>query len=503
MRERTPRRRRKVAAPPPDDFLPGDLFAEGYEAALRGLEEKMRDCPDLVRRRLNLKSGEEATLFYLDGLVDRDLLQRDLLGPLCSAPERVLADPSSLPLAQWQEEASIAGAVERLFYGFVLLVAEERPSALAFALKGWKERSLEEPQVERNIRGAHEGFTEDLGTNMALLRRRLRTPRLKFSQFKLGERAPFRVCLAYLEDLACPELLDRLKGRLARVDLDAVQFPSYLEQLTAEHPFSPFPQYETTERPDKAAAALLEGRVVVLLDGAPGSLLVPANFFQFFQAPDDYNMSWVVASTIRFFRILAVFLAILLPSFYVALLTFHYEAIPWSLLLPLVAARTKVPLPPVMEAFFMAFIIELIFEAAVRLPSYIGQVIGIVGGLVIGQAIVAAGIVSNVMVIIIAVTAVANFAVPAHEMSLAMRFIRFPIMVLSAFFGIVGLLVGGSFLLTHLLGLESLGQPYFSPLAPFRPENLKDAFVRGPLTAQGPRPRVTRPLDPYRGKGRR
>ncbi|NLG84265.1 MAG: spore germination protein, partial [Firmicutes bacterium] len=225
MRER--RRRREKAAGTSSNNIPSAvLFAEGYEAALRGLEEKMRDCPDLVRRRLVLPGGE-AMLFFLDGLVDRDLLQRDLLTPLSSSPETVLADPSVLPVAEWHEETLLQEAVERLFYGFALLVVKDRPSALAFAFKGWKERTLDEPEVERNIRGAHEGFTEDLSTNMAILRRRLRTPQLKFKQLKLGKRAPSRFCLAYLEDLVSPEILARLAERLARIDLDVVQSPSY------------------------------------------------------------------------------------------------------------------------------------------------------------------------------------------------------------------------------------------------------------------------------------
>ena len=190
---------------------------------------------------------------------------------------------------------------------------------------------------------------------------------------------------------------------------------------------------------------LLEGRILILVDGTPVVLMVPVNFFQFFQAFDDYSTNWIVASVLRFLRILAVFVAIFLPSFYIAVLTFHYEAIPWSLLVSLVHARSKVPFPPVIEALLMEFIIELIREAAIRLPSYIGQVIGIVGGLVIGQAVVSAGIVSNVMIIVVGVTAVAGFIVPAYEMGLALRLIRFPMMLISSIFGIVGLISGGRF----------------------------------------------------------
>ncbi len=480
-----------------------ERFDQGYAQALARLDDELRDCPDLVERPFTLVSGEHATLLHFDGMVNQDLLERDLLPALLTISGGQLADPRGvIPVATIKTQETIEQALASLCAGFVLLVVEGLPHALAFEFKGWEKRAVEEPQTERNIRGPHEGFIESLRTNTALLRKKVNTPNLKIKEMTLGQRSPATVALVYLEGVANPEILLRLSKRLQEIDFDAIQASGFIEQLTTENVLSPFPQTQATERPDKAVGNLLEGRILVIVDGTPVVLMAPVNFFQFFQAFDDYSTNWLPASVLRFLRILAVFLTIFLPSFYIAVLTFHYEALPWSLLTILVHARSKVPFPPVVEALLMELIIELIREAAVRLPSYIGQVIGIVGGLVIGQAVVNAGIVSNVMIIVVGVTAIASFVVPSYEMGLAMRLIRFPIMIISSIFGIVGLISGGAILLTHLLSLESLGQPYFAPLAPLQPKNLKDTFLRLPHQLQGPRPKTARPVDPYRGKGR-
>ncbi len=480
-----------------------ERFDQGYAQALARLDDELRDCPDLVERPFTLAGGEHATLFHFDGLVNQDLLERDLLPALLAIPGERLAEPRDvIPVATIKIQETIEQALESLCSGFVLLAAEGLPHALAFEFKGWERRAVEEPQVERNIRGPHEGFSENLRVNTSLIRKKVRTPQLKIRELTLGRRSHTAVALVYLEGVANPELLARIEERLHRIDYDAIQASGCLEQLITENPLSPFPQTQATERPDKAVGNLLEGRILVIVDGTPAVLMAPVDFFQFFQAFDDYSTNWIVSSVLRFLRIAAVFLAIFLPSFYIAVLTFHYEALPWTLLVSLVQTRSKVPVPPIVEAFLMEFVIELIREAAIRLPSYIGQVIGIVGGLVIGQAVVSAGIVSNLMIIIVGVTAIASFVIPSYEMGLAMRLIRFPVMIVSSIFGITGLLACGTILLTHLLSLESLGQPYFAPLAPLQPGNLKDAFIRAPFTMQGPRPRFVRPADSYRGKGR-
>lgn len=482
-----------------------ERFDQGFDPAVQRIEDEFRDCADLVHRSFALASGERAALFHLDGMVNQDLLQRDLLPYLLSCSGRALREPrNSLPVAAIKEETSIAEAAQALVAGHALLAVEGWSAGLVFEFKGWERRAVEDSPIERNIFGPHESFTENLRVNTALLRKRLRTPRLKFKEYTLGKRSKTTVALGYLDGVARPELVLRLEERLRQIDFDAIQAAGYVEQLTSENPLSPFPQYLATERLDRAVGNLLEGGILVMVDGTPVLLVAPTSFFHFFMALDDYSTNWIVASLLRFIRILAVFLAIFLPSFYIAVLTFHYETVPWSLLINLVQARSKVPFPPLLEAFIMEFIIELIREAAIRLPSYIGPVISITGGLVIGQAVVAAGIVSNVMIIVVGMTAIAGFVIPSYEMGQALRLIRFPIMLLSSLFGIVGLLAGGTVLLTHLLSLESLGQPYFAPLAPFQfKQLLKDSFIRAPFFLQGARPKTTRPVDAYRGKGRR
>lgn len=481
-----------------------DEFAMGYSQILELFHKQLEGCSDLVERPFNFRSGEQATLFFIDGLVNQNLMQRDLLPTLLASPLKTLSDPySSIPISNLKRETKIDATISVLFSGFVVLIVEGWSYALAFEIKGWEQRTIQEPDTEKNVRGPHEGFIENIRVNTAILRRKLRTPQLKFKELTVGKRSPTAIIIAYIEGIANPELVQRLEKRIEEIDIDVVQSEGYIEQLTLENPWSPFPQYQMTERPEKAVGNLLEGRLLVLTDGTPSVLIAPVDFFQFFQSMDDYSSNWITASIIRFSRIAAVFLAIFLSSFYIAVLSFHYEAIPLKLLLQLAETRAKVPFPPVIEAFFMESIIELIREAVIRLPSFIGQVIGVVGGIVIGQAVVSAGLIGNVMIVIVSLSAIANYVIPSYDMGLSIRFIRFPIMILAAIFGIIGLLIGGAILLTHLLSLESLGQPYFTPLVPLHAKNMKDTFIRAPLEMQGPRPKSNWPGDKFRGKGRK
>ncbi|MGE5583514.1 MAG: spore germination protein [Bacillota bacterium] len=481
----------------------GDLlFGRNFRQITTYIDEALADCVDLVKRPFRFCSGEQGVIYSIDGLIDQDLFQRDLLPWLLTTPGSRIKDfYSTIPVVSIKQETSVNKAVNSLFTGFVLLVVDGWGFGLLFQLSGWKERPVEDSPIERTIRGPHEGFTENLRTNTALLRRRLSLPQLKFKEYILGKRSQTRIAVGYLEGIANPEILSELEAKIQKIDYDAILGAGYIEQLLIESPYSPFPQYQSTERPDKAAASLLEGKLIIIVDRTPVVLIAPVNFFAFFQAPDDYYASWISGSIIRFLRQTAFFLGVSLPSLYIAVLSFHYEAIPWPILTPLIESRARVPFPPIVEAFFIESIFELLREAAIRLPSYIGQAIGIIGGLIIGQAIVATGAVSTIMIIVVGITAVSNFVIPAYDMGLAVRVIRFPLMILASLFGIVGSIIGGAILFTHLLSLESLGQPYFMPLAPLSIKNLNDSLIRAPLFLINKRPRIARPLDKTRGKG--
>jgi spore germination protein KA len=269
----------------------------------------------------------------------------------------------------------------------------------------------------------------------------------------------------------------------------------YLEEFIEDNPYSPFPQVVHTERPDRVTASLLEGRVAILTDGTPFALIVPAEFITLMQSPEDYYERYMVATAIRWLRYIGFAMSLLLPSLYIAITTFHQEMIPTRLLISLAAAREGVPFPALVEALMMEFTFEALREAGIRLPRAVGQAVSIVGALVIGQAAVQAGIVSPLMVIVVAITGIASFMNPAFNIALTMRLMRFPLMLLAATLGLFGVMVGILAILIHLAGLRSFGVPYLSSLAPLHTKDLKDVAVRAPWWAMDNRPAETAKLN--------
>ncbi|KPD09281.1 spore gernimation protein, partial [Aneurinibacillus migulanus] len=335
---------------------------------------------------------------------------------------------------------------------------------------------------------AHLGFIESASQNIALIRRYIPSRELKIKQFKIGTRGEVPVSLLYLADVVNPQLIRELENRIKLIDVDTVITTGEIEGFIEDNPYTPFPQFTVTERPDTTASHLLQGRAAVIIDRAPGALVGPMNFVAFFQTVDDYSVRWTTATFVRLLRFVAFFIAIFTPSLYIAMISFHYEVIPLQLLLSVGESRERVPFPPIIEAFIMEIVLEMLREAGVRLPSPIGQTIGIVGGIVIGQAAVQAGIVSNIMVIVVAITAISSFIIPSIEMAAGIRLIRFPMMLMAFAFGMVGIIIGMMIIIIHLLTLESLGNPYGSPISPLRISDMKDTLVRLPVWLMKKRP---------------
>jgi spore germination protein KA len=293
-----------------------------------------------------------------------------------------------------------------------------------------------------------------------------------------------------MEGICRPELVEEVNHRLADIKIDGVLESSYLEEFIEDHPYSPFPQIQNTERPDTAAAALLEGRVIIFTDGTPIALIAPVTFPVFFQSPEDYYQRSYAATWIRWIRGLFMFISLLAPSFYIALTTYHPEMIPASLLFSIAAAREPVPFPALFEALIMEITFEGLREASIRIPSAIGQAVSILGTLVIGEAAVRAGIVSSPMVIIVSLTGISSFIVPSYSLGLTLRLIRFPIMFLAGSFGLLGLSIGIYLMLLHLVVLTSFGVPYLAPIAPFKWKDIKDTIIRAPWRLMKTRPSV-------------
>lgn len=444
--------------------------------------------PDLVVRHLMIKqTGNRAMLVYLDGLTDNNSVNRDVLLPLQT---KQTGSDQALPLSSGRI-ASIDdwGQVEStILDGDSVLFVEGWTIAYALGTAGWPQRAIEDPQLETSLKGAHQGFVETGSQNIALLRRYLPHRELKIKELRVGRRARTKVYVLYIADVTHPDLLGEVEKRIAAVDVDAVINTGELAELIEDHPYSPFPQMLLTERPDAAASQLLQGRLVVVVDRSPSVLVAPVTFTSFFQSVDDYSTRWSIATFLRMLRLFAFCVAAFLPAFYIAVTSFHFEVIPFKLLLTLGESRGQVPFSPFLEAVVMEITLEMLREAGVRLPAPIGQTVGIVGGIVIGQAIVQAGLISNIMVVVVAFTAIASFILPNYDLVAAVRLIRFFMMLAAFTFGFVGIVIGLMLLVSHLISLESLGMPYSSPFAPVRFADWKDAFMRLPLWKMNKRP---------------
>lgn len=468
---------------------------------LEVLNKQFKDSPDIMRTTLSLNNGREMCVIFINGLVDRDLLQRDVLDNIQKMGDRDLFElrqKNKLPIANIVFVDKLELVIDEVLNGNTLILVDGMDYAISCSIKQFEKRAIREPEIEKVIKGSHEGFVENLDTNISILRRKVKSSSLKIRMYTVGNRSKQKVAILYLEGIADMDLVEKMGKRIKNIEFDYLVGAGYIEQLTSDSPLSPFPQYQTTERPDRAIGNMMEGRVLILLDGTPVALAVPVNFFQLFQAVDDYTVHWLFGSFLRLLRIIAIFIAVFFPALYIAVLTFHYQAVPLNLLIPLAESRSRVPFPPILEALLMEVTFELIRESSIRLPQSLGPTIGIVGGLVIGQTAIQAGIVSNIMVIVVAVTAIATFVVPTYDMGLLLRLSRFGAMILASFFGIVGVTVYGMFILAHMLTLESLGQPYFQPIIPWKFSDIKDTIIRAPLNLLRKRPDIAHPVDKSR-----
>lgn len=469
---------------------------------IKYIDEQIQDCPDIIRRKVFLDNQQEAFFFYIEELVDQDLLYRDFIRPILALNLKELSDEmfvQNLPSNKTSLIYDSKKVVESIIAGNSVFVCDVLPAAVSCTVKDIEIRAIEEPITEKNVRGPHEGFIESLGVNLSILRRKIKNNKLKFKTITLGQQTNQQAAIAYIEGIANMEIVNALYTKISKIKIDGLPAIGFIEQSITSHPHSIFPQFLATERPDKAMAALLEGRIVVLQDGTPVVLIAPVNFFSFFQSLDDYSTLWIHGSFLRMLRFVALMVSILLPSLYIAITSFHYYAVPLNMLVPLAESRAKVPFPPIVEVLILEGTIELVREAAIRLPSYIGTAISVVAGLIIGQASVEAGLVSELLIVIVAATAVASYVIPVYDMALGIRILRFCFIVAASIFGIIGIVIISSMTVAHLLTIESLGQPFLQPIAPLNIKDLKDTLIRLPISLMGQRESTTRTKNEQRG----
>jgi len=480
------------------------------------IEEELSKSSDIIFRKFILRVKEEipCVLGVVDGLVDKNILDAYVLralmveavdDPLFQAMtfEHVLDGLLDLftPTNEVKKISHLGEAIDAMLSGDAVLFLEEGQEALVISARGWANRGVNVPLNESSIRGPKEGFNETLRTNTSLLRRRIKHPSLRLVSMKIGDLSKTDVVIAYIENVANMDVVSEVLRRLSRIQIDGIVSGDMLEELIEDHPYSPFPQVSNTERPDIVASDLMEGRVAIMVDGTPSALIVPVTLPIFMQVNDDYYQRAMIVIIVRTIRYWGAFIALLAPSLYIAVTTFHQEVLPTTLALSIAANREAVPFSALGEALLMLLALEILQEGGLRLPKPIGQTIGIVGALIIGDAAVKAGLISPIMVIVIGLTAVSSYTIPYYDLAIAIRLIRVPLMILSGTMGFFGLGIGLYLTIIHLLGLRSFGTPYLSPIAPFKLRAfLQDTFVRAPWWASGDVPDLVDVHDTKSGR---
>lgn len=448
------------------------LVSENIKENMKAYRQIYKDCSDIKMREMMLgrKKNVRCFLAYIEVAVSNILMETTALGRLLSYLEQApgeeiveILDKNALGIADVTPFETMEEAAQGMLTGDAILFVDGYPKALKISDKGYPNMGVTEADSEKVIRGSNEGFADSIKVNTALIRKRVRSTKVKVKEMRPGVRSHTNVNLVYMEDLAYPEIIAEVEKRLNRYEIDGVLDSGVIEQLAEEKWYSTFPQFQTTQRPDRAAMAILEGRVVVLSDNSPVALILPTDYNSFIKTSDDYYNRWEVATFGRLLRYIASFFAMTFPGLYLAVTNFHTQVLPTTLLLSFQAARQGVPFPAVFEVLLMEISFELLREAGVRLPGAMGNTIGIVGGLIIGQAAVEANLVSPIVVIIVAFTALCSFAIPNEEFAFSFRILKFVFIAVCAWLGYFGFLISLLMVLIHLSHLTSFGIPYLMP----------------------------------------
>ncbi len=463
------------------------------------LRSRLENCSDILIRpmRLGDKHKVDCLMVYIEVAVSNMMLDDSALGKMINhfweiSPEDIqeFVRHNSLGIADVKKLENLDESIDAMLAGNAVFFIDGYDKAMKISSKGYPSTGVMEAESEKVLRGSREGFSDSVKSNSALIRKRLRDIRLKVEEYKIGVRSHTLTQVLYMDDLVHEGLLEEVKERLEEFQIDGILDSGMLEQLTEDVWYSPFPQYQTTERPDRAVQEILKGKVVILCDNSPEALILPGNFSSFMESSEDWYHRFEMASFLRILRYLAVIMATVLPGLYLAVIRFHTQILPSALILSFAEAREGVPFSSVVELIFLELAFELIREAGVRVPGSLGNAIGIVGGLVIGQAAVEANLVSPIVVMIVALTALGSMTVPNEEFAAAFRLVKYGFLILGGYLGIYGIVLGVYLVIGHLAGLISFGIPY---LVPFIKKEQKGSRGEGVLRVPL-RKRVLRPL---------
>ncbi|MCW2277623.1 spore germination protein [Heliophilum fasciatum] len=480
---------------------------------IRTVQASLGNSSDLVKREVLIPApfAVKGAILYMEGLIDDQLLNQFVLTSLLvdtpqnlphndGSPQQLLESiqRSALTIGKVRSFTIHTKMVRYLLEGHAILLLDQCPKGLALSIASTEFRAIEEPTNQVTIRGPRDSFTETITKNTVLIRRRLKDRHLRLEVLKVGHVSQTNVGLMYLTNIADKNIVTEIRDRLKAIQVDGILESGNLEEFLLKDGYSPFPMIYNTERPDVVCANLLEGKVAIIVDGTPFVLIAPAYFIQFLQSAEDYYEHFDITLFLRTLRYLSFFVAMLGPAIYIAITTFHQEMLPTQLLLSLTTQREGIPFPAFVEALIMEITFEILREAGVRMPRPIGQAISIVGALVIGQAAAQAGFVTPAMVIIVSITALSSFIIPAYNLAIAIRMLRFLMMVLAATLGYYGILIGLFGVLIHLCSLNPFGVPYLTSFAPMDQEAQKDTIYRAPIWSRSLRPRHTAHKNPTR-----
>ena len=455
---------------------------------------------DFVSRVILIRDNPKipATLVYIDGLVDSKIINDNILKPLMQDEQfdssktetdaAALISMGKVYASSIKVRSNLKDVVDDILAGNTALIFSDAKTAFTIEAKGALKRAINEPTGENVLKGAKDSFIEDLRTNTALCRKKLKSPYLTIEEIVLGKQSRTSIAVVYMKNIVNSKLVDEVKQRLKTIDVDRVFASGMIEEEIVDTKYSTFPQVLFTERTDRFCVSIAEGRVGVIIEGFPTAYIVPGTLLQCIQTPDDYSYNFIIGSLLRFIRFIALFITLIFPGFYICITTFHPEMLPAELSFSIVASKEGVPFPMFVEVIILLVAFELLVEAGVRLPKTIGQTVSIVGALVVGQAAVEAKLVSPATVIVIAVTAISSFTIPNQDFQNAARLWRFVFVIFSSIIGIFGLTYGLIFLLHHWCCMETYGVPYLDPFVANEDEQLQDTLFRLPISTMKKRP---------------
>lgn len=452
--------------------------------------EKQLNMDSFVKKKEFLSSGKNVVLYFSDGLVDQFVLDDFVIRPLAQENRKNLTEKAVTDMLLHLEsrtETDVEKGIMAVYEGDSMLVVEGIDKFFMIAARKYSSRAISEPPTASVIKGPREGFTEDLISNISLIKRKLKTPDLKFEFLTVGRRTRTKVCMVKIAGIADEHIYNKLKERISQIDIDGICDSSYIKSFIKERPLSVFRQIGDTEKPDILQAKLLEGRIGVIVDGSPIVLTLPFMFLEDMQSADDYYIVPHRASFVRALRFFSMCVGVFMPGFYVGCQVFHASFIPLQFLMTIATARAGIPFSPNLEMLFTLFIFEMLNEASVRMPKYVGMALSVVGALVLGDTAVQAGIISTPTILIMALSGIAVYTVPDERNTLST--LRLVFLVLAGSLGIVGMLSGLVIITVYLAKMNNYGVAYLAPFAPYSKNDLKDGIFKAPMPVENDRPK--------------